>query len=156
MEFDYIRVLDFPRHQKRERILPWIRFGIFNLENKSNILYPLGLVDSGSDATIIDHELGEALGIEIQKGIKEKIIGVGGGSIEVYFHKIGFYIHDGSGEKPIIYEDFAAFTYGRFPTTMPQQTAILGTIGLFRHVDVKFIYPEKILIEPKGFNKPTT
>jgi hypothetical protein len=149
MNFDYIRVLDFPKHQKRERILPWIRFGIFNLENESNILYPLGLIDSGSDITIIDYEFGEALDIDIKKGIKGEVVGVGGGIIKVYFHQIGFSIHDGSKESPIKYDSIVAFGYSRFPKTMPQQTAILGTLGFFDHVDVKLMYPEKILIEPK-------
>ena len=116
MEFPYIKVIDFPKHQKRERILPWIRFGIFNPKEESNILYPVGLIDSGSDITIIDYELGEKLGFE---------------------------------KKPIIYQDFVAFTYEKFPSTMPQQTAILGTIGFFRHVDVTLKYPKNIFVEPK-------
>ena len=149
MEFPYIKVIDFPKHQKRERILPWIRFGIFNPKEESNILYPVGLIDSGSDITIIDYELGEKLGFEIKKGIKDKVYGVGGGHIDVWFHKAGLFIHDNSEKKPIIYQDFVAFTYEKFPSTMPQQTAILGTIGFFRHVDVTLRYPKNIFVEPK-------
>jgi len=108
MEFPYLKVVDFPKHQKRERFLPWIRFGIFNPKNKSKILYPVGLVDSGSDITIIDHEFAKELGIEIKKGPNES-----------------------------------------FPLTMPQQTAILGTIGFFRHFKVTFDYPRRILVESK-------
>ena len=88
MEFPYFKVIDFPKHQKRERILPWIRFGIFNLKDKTRILYPVGLVDSGSDVTIADHEFAKELGIEIKKGENSKIYGVGGGSLEVWFHKV--------------------------------------------------------------------
>lgn len=149
MRFNYFKVLDFPKHQKRERLLPWIRFGIANPQNPATILYPIGLVDSGSDITIIDHEFGENLGIDIRKGIKDKVYGVGGGSIEVYFHEIEFIIDSDNSEKPIIYHDFAGFTYQEFPATMPQQTAILGTIGLFRKVDVTFNYPKSIIIESK-------
>lgn len=74
MEFSYFKVIDFPKHQKRERILPWIRFGIFNLKDQSNILYPVGLIDSGSDITIIDYEFGEKLGIGIKKELKIKFM----------------------------------------------------------------------------------
>lgn len=149
MEFSYFKVIDYPKHQKRERILPWLRFGIFNLKDQSNILYPVGLIDSGSDVTIIDHEFGEKLGIEIKEGIKDKIYGVGGGHIEVWFHKVGLSVQDGSKRKAIIYSDLVAFTYEKFSATMPQQTAILGTIGFFRQLDVTFKYPKNIFIEPK-------
>lgn len=149
MHFDYFKVLDFPKHQKRERLLPWIRFGVANPKNPLTTLYPIGLVDSGSDITIIDYEFGENLGIDIRKGIKDKVYGVGGGSIEVYFHKIEFIIDNGGSDKPIIYQDLAGFTYESFPATMPQQTAILGTIGLFRNVDVTFRFPKSIIVESK-------
>ncbi len=150
MEFPYYRVIDFPKHQKRERILPWLRFGIFNPQNTSKIIYPLGLVDSGSDLTIINRELGEELGFNIEKGKKEKIYGVGGGHIEGYIHRIGFNIEDlKNKEKSIIYKDFVLFTYGKFPTSMPQQTAILGTIGFFRYLEVTLKYPDVIIINPK-------
>jgi len=151
MDFPYIKVIDFPKHQKRERILPWIRFGIFNPKDRSDILYPIGLIDSGSDVTIIDHELGERLGFDIKEGKRGKVYGVGGGFINVYFHKIGFFLHQRSNKESVVYEDFSAFTYERFPLTMPQQTAILGTIGFFRHVDVTLKYPESISIKAKGF-----
>lgn len=149
MEFPYFKVIDFPKHQKKERILPWIRFGIFNPKDKSSILYPVGLVDSGSDVTIIDYEFAQELGIEIKKGKKSKIFGVGGGKIEAWFHEIGFLIQDNNNNKPIVYKDLAGFVYERFPLTMPQQTAILGTIGFFRQLKVAFDYPKSIFIEPK-------
>lgn len=149
MKFDYIKVLDFPKHQKRERILPWVRFGIFNPKDQSQTLYPLGLIDSGSDITFINHEFGKQLGFDIKKGLKSEVYGIGGGKIEVYFHVVGFYLHDGSEKKPIVYRDTAAFTYRDFPSTMPQQTAILGTLGFFRNVDVMLYYPKYIIVEEK-------
>lgn len=149
MEFPYFKVLDFPKHQKRERFLPWIKFGIFSQENKNKILYPIGLIDSGSEVTIVDCEFAEELGIKIKKGKKNKISGVGGGIIEVWFHQVGLLVHDESDGRPIIYQDLVGFTYERFPLTMPQQTAILGTIGFFRNLKVAFDYPKSIMIEPK-------
>lgn len=149
MKFPYIRVIDFPKHQKRERILPWIRFGVFNPKEPLRILYPLGLVDSGSDITFINHEFGENLGFDIKKGEKIEVFGVGGGKIDVYFHVVGFHIDDGSREPPIIYNTPTAFTYKDFPSTMPQQTAILETLGFFTHVDVALRYPKEITIQSK-------
>ena len=70
MIFPYVKVTRFLKHQKIERLLPWIRFGIYNPENK-------------------------------------------------------------------------------FPPSMPQQTAILGTLGFFRHFNITFSYPSFIKIESK-------
>lgn len=151
MKFPYIKVVDFPKHQPRERVLPWLRIGIFNPKDETNVIYPLGLVDSGSSVTIIDYEIGEALGFNIKKvkkGFKGKVYGVGGGCIDVYFHKVGFSIHDGSKRKPIVYEDFAVFTYKKFPLSMPQQTAIFGLRGFFNHLEVTFRHPEFIEVKP--------
>lgn len=149
MKFPYIKVTDFPKHQKRERYLPWIRFGIYNTEDKSNIVYPLGLVDSGSEITIINREFGETLGLDIRKGKKVEVVGVGGGKINVYLLKIGFSIDNRDGSL-ITYEDLAGFADTGFPLSMPQQTAILGTVGFFQNVDIKLAWPKEILIEEKS------
>lgn len=90
MKFPYARVFDFPKHQKRTRLLPWIRVGIYNSKNRTNIIYPLGLVDSGADLTIIDREIGEGLGYDIEKGPKVEIKGVGGGFVTGFIHKINY------------------------------------------------------------------
>lgn len=149
MNFPYTKVIDFPKHQKRERFLPWIRFGIFNPKSPFNILYPLGLVDSGSEITFITHEFAENLGFNIKKGRKVEVFGVGGGKIDVYLHEIGFQISDGSKENLIVYKGLASFTYGDFPSSMPQQTAILGTLGFFMYLDVTFRYPKEIVVKQK-------
>lgn len=148
MEFPYAKVFDFPKHQKRERWLPWIKIGVFNSQNPANIIYPLGLVDSGSDLTIIDREVGENLGYEIEKGSKVKIEGLGGGSITGFVHKVGYLIQNRINPKDIIkYFDVVAFTKNVFPRSYPQQTAIFGTIGFFKHLMVTFMYHQKIIIE---------
>jgi hypothetical protein len=144
MIFPYTKVTDFPKHQKRERLLPWIRFGIFNPKNKFNILFPMGLVDSGSELTFINYEIGEALGYDIKKGEPINVVGVGGGKIAVYFHKVNLIIED--NKEKFMIEDQIAFTYNEFPSSMPQQTAILGTIGFFRHFSITFNFPSFINI----------
>lgn len=148
MEFPYIKVLDFPKHQKRRRILPWIRLGIFNPKYPEDIIYSLGLVDSGADVTMVDREIGEELEFEIDKGIPEQIFGVGGGSIKGFAHKVGYLIENPDNPKDLIkYQDLTIFTKNPFPSTMPQQTAIFGTIGFFGHLMVTFMFPKSIIID---------
>ncbi|QQG44391.1 MAG: hypothetical protein HYW86_00525 [Candidatus Roizmanbacteria bacterium] len=147
MIFPYVKVVDFPNHKKRENVLPWIRFGLFNPNNKSNMLYALGLVDSGSELTFVDHEIGEALGFDIKSGSKVEVTGVGGGKIIVYLHKVGLTIGDADKRNVLSVEDFIAFSYNKFPSSMPQQTAILGTVGFFRNFCVTFNFPDYISID---------
>lgn len=149
MIFPYIKVTRFHKHLRVERLLPWIRFGIYNPKSKNNILYPLGLVDSGSEITFIDHEFAEELGYDIKKGRKSEVVGVGGAKIDIYFHKVGIIIEDNNKSKQLLVEDDIAFSYNRFPSSMPQQTAILGTLGFFRHFSVTFNYPNFIKVESK-------
>jgi hypothetical protein len=146
VKFDYTKVKDFPKHQPRERILPWIRFGVFNPKDKSKILYPVGLIDSGSDLTIIDCEIGQNLGFNIKKGKEVDIVGLGGKSIKAYLHQTGFCFNDEDSKEPVIYEDYIAFTEQPFPQSTPQQTAILGTHGFFNHFNVTFKYPVLISV----------
>ena len=144
MEFPYILVTDFPQHQRRQRPLPWVRFGIYNPKNPDFVVYPIGLIDSGSDLTFINHEFGEQLDYDIKKGDRQEIKGVGGGSMQIYLHNVGFILEE-NGEK-YQYTDLMGFTYSDFPSSMPQQTAILGTIGFFRHLKVEFNFPSSIKI----------
>ncbi len=147
MIFPYIKVSNFVSHKLRERYLPWVRFGIYNPINKSKIVYPLGLVDSGSEITFINHELGEQLGFNIKKGSKLNVKGVGGGSIEAYLFLVGLTIDDEkTNAKPLNIVGQIAFTYSDFPPTMPQQTAILGTAGFFKYFKVTFEFPRYIEI----------
>lgn len=128
--------------------MPWIKVGVFNPHNPEKIIYPLGLVDSGSDLTIINREIGESLGYEIERGRKEKIRGLGGGSLIGYIHKLGYIIENPEKPKDIIkYSDIVAFTKNVFPISYPQQTAIFGTLGFFRHLMVTFVFPKKIIIQ---------
>ena len=79
-----------------------------------------------------------------KKGI---VTGFGGGKVEVLFLEAEYEIDDKSGKKSITYRDLVAFTKRSFVQTHPQQTAIFGTIGLFRNVKVTFNYPKNIHIE---------
>lgn len=146
MDFDYATVIDWPKHKPRNRILPWINIGI-RKPNTDETIWPLGLVDSGADITIADREIGEELGFNFTKAHKDTITGFGGAKVEVLILEAKFVIDNNKGKTPIIYKDFLGFTKGQFPQSHPQQTAIFGTIGLFRNVQVTFDYPRNIHIE---------
>ncbi|MDO8487242.1 MAG: hypothetical protein Q7S45_03040 [Candidatus Curtissbacteria bacterium] len=146
MDFSYTIVTDWPNHQVRQRYLPWINIGI-KKPGKEDTIWPLGLVDSGAEITILDREIGEELGFNFKKAARDIITGFGGGKVEVFLLQAEFVIDDNSGKEPIIYKDLLGFTKGQFPQTHPQQTAIFGTIGLFRNAQVNFRYPTNIHIE---------
>lgn len=46
------------------------------------------LVDSGADMCIFDSQIGNILGLNIDKGIKQQITGVTGFPQDVYFHRV--------------------------------------------------------------------
>lgn len=146
MDFDYALVTDWPKHKPRQRYLPWINIGIRKLGGKDTI-WPLGLIDSGADLTIVDKEIGDELGFNFKKAQRDTVTGFGGAKVEVLVVEGEFIIDDKSGKGPIVYRDFMAFTKTSFPVSHPQKTAIFGTIGLFRNVQVTFTYPSNINIE---------
>lgn len=147
MDFPYTLVTDWPKHQVRQRHLPWINIGI-RKPGTVKTVWPLGLVDSGAELTVIDQEIGKELGLNFKKALKSTITGFGGAKVLVLIVEVEFVIDDNSGKSPIVYQDFAGFTKNSFPTTHPQQTAIFGTVGLFRKVNkVSFEYPKRIHIE---------
>lgn len=156
MEFPYYKVTYFPKHQKFNKLLPWIRVGLFNLSNPCKIVNVLGLVDSGAEITFVDHEIGEFLGLDFKKTKKDKVYGVGGGSISIRYKQVGLCIEDTVRESKFIYQDFVGFADKPFPLSMPQQTAIFGTIGFFRHLEVTFRYPTSIFINPLSNGNPKT
>ncbi len=151
MEFDYIQVLGFnEKHQKVNRVVPWINITIFNPKSPQKSIDAYCLVDSGSDTTFFTYEIGEYLGIDIPTGKMSLTYGVGGGCIKVFYHNVGIRIEDPKGRQKIIeYEDIIGFTKSDFPNTFPQQTGILGSMGFFRNVKVTLDYPKSIIIGKK-------
>lgn len=146
MDFDYTLVTDWPNHKPRQRYLPWINIGVRRLDVKGTI-WPLELVDSGAEITIVNREIGEELGFNFKKAKRDIVKGFGGGSVEILIMEAEYIIDDNRGKKSIIYKDWIGFTKNQFSQTHPQQTAIFGTIGLFRNVEVNFRYPVNIHIE---------
>lgn len=153
MEFPYRKVSAFYNHKRNDKILPWINISLYNPETYNHetndeTIHVLGLVDSGAETTLIDREIGEQLGYDVETGKRIEMTGIGGAKMVGYLHMVGFQIEDLLGkEEPIIYKDYAAFAETKFPKTMPQQTAIWGTRGFFNHLSVGLQYPDSIYIE---------
>lgn len=80
------------------------------------------LVDSGSDDTIFDHELADAVGIDWSSGKFYDITGVSGGKVAVHFKSA---VYEISGHK-IVPSSPLGFT------SLPQgYKALLGQTGFF-------------------------
>lgn len=59
------------------------------LQNKDRSLGYEVLVDSGADFCILPYEVGEYLGIDIEKGEKREVFGVTGSKEPYYLHTLG-------------------------------------------------------------------
>lgn len=86
---------------------------------RGQMLTVLALVDSGASVNLFPASLGEKLGINIRKGKKHKIAGIGDIQIESFFHHgVAIFIE---GYK---IESYAYFSY-------QQQIPLLGQNGFF-------------------------
>jgi hypothetical protein len=88
------------------------------------------LVDSGADLCIFDAEIGEAIGIDIAKGRKEEVFGVGGKASFYYLHKVEIEV---GGWTYKIDAGFMPNVAGRI---MPYR--LVGQNGFFENFIVKF------------------
>ena len=88
------------------------------------------LVDSGADLCIFDAEIGEALGLDISKGKKMEVFGVGGKASFYYLHKVEIEV---GGWKHKIEAGFMSDVAGRI---MPY--GIVGQNGFFENFIVRF------------------
>ena len=87
MDFPYTLVTDWPKHQARQRYLPWINIGI-RKPGTIKTVWPLGLVDSRAELTVIDHEIGKELGLNFKKALKNTITGFGGAKVQVLIAEV--------------------------------------------------------------------
>ena len=88
------------------------------------------LVDSGADLCIFHAEIGELLDIDITKGKKHEVFGVGGKASIFYVHPIDIIV----GEHTVHTE--VGFMHDVAGKRMPY--GILGQKGFFEHFRVKF------------------
>lgn len=127
-----------------ERLLPWLPIELSINQNFSKSITPIGLVDSDADISIVNGEIGKALGFDIKSGTLTTIHGVGGGKTKGYIHEVWHKIRGRyKDEKPIIFQGKLVFIEDEFPHTSPQQTAIWGRLDVFLNSCVSFHEKEK-------------
>ena len=128
--------LDYKRYGKTLR--PVIPVTIQHGEAK--IGYEV-LVDSGADLCIFHEEIGTALGIDVRKGEKCEVFGVGGKASFYYLHTVTLVV----GEWPHKVEvGFMPDVAGR---VMPY--GIVGQKGFFGRFVVKFdLLKEEVELKP--------
>ena len=97
------------------------------------------LVDSGADNCIFPGMLGVGLGIEVQRGPKQKIFGLGGRVIEAHFHHVKLKV--GNAECDV----YAGFTFDSIGIS-----GLLGQRGFFDHFRVIFDRSDNsVIINPR-------
>ncbi|MDP4010416.1 MAG: hypothetical protein Q8P37_00950 [Candidatus Spechtbacteria bacterium] len=98
---------------------------------KENVKYEV-LVDSGADLCIFHKEIGELLGMEIEKGKKEYVIGINGGREIFYVHSLTLNVGGWDYKIEAGFKDMSKSGYG-----------VVGQTGFFDKFVVKFKYGKK-------------
>lgn len=75
---------NFPYHKTLEGYFPIIKLDLYY---KNNVSETSALIDSGATVSVFRAEMGEQLGIDIEKG-QEMYLGGVGGHIKGYLHKL--------------------------------------------------------------------
>jgi hypothetical protein len=88
------------------------------------------VVDSGADLCIFDAEIGEALGLDVKKGIPKEVFGVGGKASIYFLHRVDVEV---GGWTYKIDAGFMPNVAGRI-----FQYGIVGQKGFFENFIVKF------------------
>jgi hypothetical protein len=124
MKFPYIKIpqADPTKKWLSRPLIPVIIFG-----PKSNIEV-LALIDSGADKCLFNAQIGREIGLEVEKGKPETFMGIEGGRLIAYVHKIKLQV---VGIENII-EIEAGFV------DSPAADAILGQEGFFDAFKIKF------------------
>jgi hypothetical protein len=85
-------------------------------------------LDSGADKCLFSNQLGEEIGLDLEKGEEETFSGIEGGRIRTYLHEIEMQIFGDSNKISVV----AGFT------DAPGVNAILGQEGFFDAFRIKF------------------
>ena len=105
------------------------------LKNKNQEIGYHVLVDSGADICIFDAEVGRELGINIEKGPKMEVFGIGGKASIYYIHPITVEV---GGWPYNIEVGFMQNVAGRV-----MQYGVVGQIGFFEFFKVKFDFQKE-------------
>ena len=95
----------------------------------------LGFIDSGSDHTLADYDVGKAIGVPFRKTKSFPIGGISGNKIDAYFASVHLVVEGRT------YPTHVGFVKN-FATDV-----LLGGIGFFDHWKVRFEYPKCIELE---------
>lgn len=93
------------------------------------------LLDSGASIFLFTRELGEKIGLDIEKGIKDDLGGIGNGMV-VYKHKINLKVRNK------IFKIEAAFSKERF-----FDINIIGRKDVFNKMNITFICDKEIILD---------
>lgn len=102
---------------------------------KSSIRHEV-LIDSGADYCIFNGEIGEALGIDVQKGDRHIFKGIDGVEQIGYSHRIGINV------RGIIYNAMAVFSYD----IADMSCGIVGQLHFFDHFKINFDYQKASIV----------
>ena len=116
------------KYKRYGRVLrPVIEISIRN--NERSVRYEV-LVDSGADICLFDSDIGEAIGINIEKGKPQEVFGVGGKASIYYLHPITIEV---GGWPYKIEAGFMSNVAGRV-----MSYGLVGQRGFFDNFIVKF------------------
>jgi hypothetical protein len=99
------------------------------LINLGKSIRVVGMVDSGSDHTLVNKEFAPLLGLTWNAGIKSQVAGIDDVSLPMYLHEIEFEVINLAGSRRKIMAGFVDF---------PKVTLLLGQIGFFENYVVRF------------------
>ena len=120
MKFSYKRY-------SRDTLRPVVPIKLIN--GTDSINYEV-LVDSGADLCIFNSEIGEAIGIDIQRGKAQEVFGVGGKASVFYLHPVTI---DVGGWQYKIEAGFMPSVGNKI-----MKHGLVGQKGFFEHFIVKF------------------
>jgi predicted aspartyl protease len=125
MKFKYLDCTpDYPEGHKIFRPLIQI-----NLRYGKKSVDLFALVDSGADVCLFPSEVGESLGIVVEKGTQSSLTGIGEIAYPTFSHSVVITIGKHKIKTPVHFSD-----------AIP--TPLLGQKGFFDHFDVKFSYAQ--------------
>ena len=119
----------------RNELLPFIDLSFRFSCSIDNDTQFEALIDSGADYNVFHADVAAYLGINLKKGSKRKISGIGGKVLTGYEHRITLRLKDFTYHAPVT-----------FSADIPENTlAVLGNNGFFDRFVVTLNYQAKII-----------
>jgi predicted aspartyl protease len=90
MKFKYRQLSDSSDPSKKPWKVPLLPVRLYHGDQHIDVL---ALIDTGAADCLFDHEIGEALGVDLKSGTEKEYYGIGGQSVKGYVHEIQLQIH---------------------------------------------------------------